>query len=230
MSLALDECLESPDFLDKWESGRFTARERRVWITRWVGQAWQEFVESERADRYFLKTGCLIPVDGSPNTINLQGLPGYTFGPKENRRFLIDVDSEDDDYSSDDDAEGDSSSEGYSTIDEESSDDDDEKVDDGAGNVAILPGNGVELQQQWVINDQENVSIKLPDGRIGATAQVELRLKSVHNHAIPDNSVVVVLREVFEGADFGVDAFGEPNGRPGAFIAVDRSNIVRLST
>ena len=30
MSLALDDCLEAPDFLEKWEHGKFTARERRV--------------------------------------------------------------------------------------------------------------------------------------------------------------------------------------------------------
>ena len=226
MSLALDECLESPDFLDKWEHGKFTARERRVWISRWVGEAWQKCVESERADRYFLKTGCLLPVDGSPNMIHLQGLRDYTFGPKQNDRFLIDVDSEDDDSSSsDEDTEHDEmTSEGYSTSNEEFHDDDDEKVDDGADNVIVSPDSGEELQQQWFIEDKEKVSIKMPDGRIGAAAEVELRLKSVHNHAIPENSVVVILRDVFEGADFGVHTLGEPNARPDAFIAVDRSN------
>ena len=40
--------------------------------------------------------------------------------------------------------------------------------------------------------------------------------------------MVEVVWEVFEGADFGVDTFGEPNARPGAFIDVERSNLVQL--
>ena len=200
-----------------------------VWITKWVGQAWQEFVESETIQKYFLRTGCLLPVDGSPNKIRLQGLRGYTFGPKQDRRFIIDVDSEDEEDSSSDEDEDnrrEELSEGYST-EEESSPDDHKEEDDG-DDVAVSNGRTTE-QQRWAIKDNERVSIKMcGDGPIVATGKVELQMKSVHNHAIPENSVVVVVREVFEGADFGVDPFGEPNARPGAFIAVERSNLVQL--
>ena len=62
--------LDSDENADKWygEDNQFTASERRILITHWVGEAYNALVD-ERYDRFrreiFERTRCLLTADGS---------------------------------------------------------------------------------------------------------------------------------------------------------------------
>ena len=145
MGIALDECMEYPDFLQKWTDGKFTTRERRVLITKWVGTAWEKLVERRIMHKFFIKTGCLIAVNGTPNRINLQGLPAYKFiPPRQENRFLINVDSSDDedDSSSDDSEDDDDESSEGSEIDSEPGEQVDHDVEGAEGRRVPVASSG----------------------------------------------------------------------------------------
>jgi hypothetical protein len=122
----LDDALENPAFMSKWMDGKFTARERRVLITKWVGSAFDALCASGHIERYFTKTGCLLRTDNSQHNINIQGLPDYTFlgnnAPGSNFTIVLEDDSVDENTSSDD---GDESA--FDETDPESESDDDDK-------------------------------------------------------------------------------------------------------
>ena len=93
-----------------------------------------------------------------PNEIKLQGLRGYTFGPEQDRRFIIDVDSEDeDDLSSDEDEDNhrEEFSEGYSTEEAEFSPDDHKEEHDG--DVVVVSNGRTTEQQRWVVQFDNHV-------------------------------------------------------------------------
>jgi hypothetical protein len=107
MGVELDQALDEPRFREKWMDGKFTARERRVLITKWVGSAFEKLCKSGGITRYFEKTGCILHVNGEKNMINLQGQKEYIFdGGHPMGKFVIDLDSSDKS-----DADGDSSCE-----------------------------------------------------------------------------------------------------------------------
>ena len=100
----LDDELENAQFMEKWTDGKFTTRERRVLITKWAGQAWDDFVARGGHKKYFTDTGCLMPTDGSTPAIKLQGLPTYRYPPYGiPLKFEIQIDTSSDESSSDDD-------------------------------------------------------------------------------------------------------------------------------
>jgi hypothetical protein len=119
----LDEECDNPSFLDKWCSGRFSAAERRILMTRWVGEAHERVIGQKRIGRLFEKTGSILRIDGSRNLMNVQGLPTYTFQPTQ-QSCVISLDSDDDssDYDSNDSDDVDSS-------DYDSNDSDDVDID-----------------------------------------------------------------------------------------------------
>ena len=80
---AFQRWLEDDTNLDKWENGTFTAREKRILITHWVGEAWEKlFSEGRNADIYFQKTGLLLTLDGSEDSlINIQGMSDFKVPP-----------------------------------------------------------------------------------------------------------------------------------------------------
>ena len=65
--------------LDSYVYGRINASARRVLITKWVGQAWQEICsDKEMVIRSFKKCGISVPIDGSEDDrIHIQGLDDY---------------------------------------------------------------------------------------------------------------------------------------------------------
>ena len=65
--------------LDSYVYGRINASARRVLITKWVGQAWQEIsADKEMVIRSFKKCGISVPIDGSEDDgIHIQGLDDY---------------------------------------------------------------------------------------------------------------------------------------------------------
>ena len=57
-----------------------SASEKRILITKFVGDAWERIFSREdfNPDVYFQKTGCLLTLDGSEDhLVNIQGLPYY---------------------------------------------------------------------------------------------------------------------------------------------------------
>ena len=75
--------LDFDENADKWygEYNRFTASERRILITHWVGEAYNALVD-DKYNRFrreiFERTGCLLTADGSgDNLVRPEGLPDY---------------------------------------------------------------------------------------------------------------------------------------------------------
>ena len=61
---------------------KMPAKKRKVLMTQWTGQAWREIHETEPnfVRKLFVKTGCLITLDGSDvDKINPQGQETYSF-------------------------------------------------------------------------------------------------------------------------------------------------------
>lgn len=69
------------DHLDDYLHGKFTAGQRRVLITQWVGDAWEELSKDTNiAVRSFKKCGISTAADGSEDfEIHLEGLEDYEF-------------------------------------------------------------------------------------------------------------------------------------------------------
>ena len=81
--------------------GKITASQRRVLITKWVGQAWAEVcANKDMIYRAFQK--CIsVPIDGSKDSlINIKGLTAYKVDPVE-PEGLFELDSDDSDTDSD---------------------------------------------------------------------------------------------------------------------------------
>lgn len=79
--------------------GKISASQRRVLISRWVGEAWTEVCSNKEIICHALeKCGISVPIDGSrDDRINIQGLTDYRVGPfQEEGLFELDSDSDSD--------------------------------------------------------------------------------------------------------------------------------------
>ena len=76
----MDSWLEDDDNLEQWHD-KISAKNRRVLMTKWTGQAWRELREDrDFFTKLFEKTGCLMTADGSrDDMIKPQGLEDYAF-------------------------------------------------------------------------------------------------------------------------------------------------------
>eukprot|EP00794_Sanderia_malayensis_P013638 gene13638-15064_t len=76
----LDKYLEEDDNLEKWQTS-LTAGERRILLTKWVGEAWEKLnTNLSYRKKLFQKTGLLMTADGSDDElIRPEGFPNYTF-------------------------------------------------------------------------------------------------------------------------------------------------------
>lgn len=82
MSNTLDDWLMDEVNLGKWENGDFTASERRILLSNWVGAMWERFKakQSSLVRKIFVKTGSGMTVDGSEDVlIHPEGTDNYTF-------------------------------------------------------------------------------------------------------------------------------------------------------
>eukprot|EP00794_Sanderia_malayensis_P021199 gene21199-23281_t len=77
---SMERWLENDDNLTKWHD-HISAKERRVLMTRWTGEAWREISANEEFfKKLFQKTGCLMTADSSEDeNIRPQGLEEYEF-------------------------------------------------------------------------------------------------------------------------------------------------------
>ncbi|KAK3285298.1 hypothetical protein CYMTET_7088 [Cymbomonas tetramitiformis] len=80
IAAALEQWLEDDNNLAKWESGQFTASERRILLTHWCGQAWEKVSKMhDFAEKSFKGSGCLLTVDMSElKAVAPQNVPGYS--------------------------------------------------------------------------------------------------------------------------------------------------------
>ena len=81
-----EEWLDDDGNVDLWVGNterKLDVKARRIFITHWVGEAYQRLMGDEYArTRSFEKTGSLITVDGSEDDkINPEGLPNYVVPP-----------------------------------------------------------------------------------------------------------------------------------------------------
>ena len=78
---SLDAWLLNGDNVERWESNKLTASDRRVLITQWVGEAAKQIDSDIRyRRRLFEKTGLAMTADGSDdNLINLEGVEQGTY-------------------------------------------------------------------------------------------------------------------------------------------------------
>ena len=100
--------------MDAYLHGKFTAGERRILLTKWVGDAWDELAKvKEIAVRSFKKCGISTAADGSEDDeIHLEGLDNYEITMDANTEEdenedpfadISDVDLTEDSYNSDED-------------------------------------------------------------------------------------------------------------------------------
>ena len=78
--------------------GKISASQRRVLISKWVGQAWTEICsKKEMISHAFEKCGISIPINGSKDhLINIKGLPDYRVSVEQDEGlFELDSSSED---------------------------------------------------------------------------------------------------------------------------------------
>jgi len=69
------------DNFEKWTLGKFTAAERRILITQWVGAAVANVNKNAPIQYLFEKCGLALPIDGSlDHQMNIQGLEDYMIG------------------------------------------------------------------------------------------------------------------------------------------------------
>ena len=80
------------DNLERYVQGTFTAGERRVLITKWVGNAWEELSKNENiAIRAFKKCGVSTAADGSEDfEIHLEGLEDYVCESNQDQVIIDD--------------------------------------------------------------------------------------------------------------------------------------------
>ena len=73
---------------DRWfcnTNEPFSAKERRILISHWAGNAWEKLCQSKYdrlREKCWVNTGCLITADGSGDEhIKQEGLPNYVVPP-----------------------------------------------------------------------------------------------------------------------------------------------------
>lgn len=65
---------------DSWMEGKVSAKERRILMAKWVGDAWDKIAQNhiDSVKRSFAKCGIALPQDGTRDSeINIEGLPNY---------------------------------------------------------------------------------------------------------------------------------------------------------
>ena len=99
--LANAHCAEN---LTAYVQGTIPAGERRVLLTRWVAQAWEEVsANRDMVIRSFRKCGISLPIDGTLDSeINLEGIPDYKVDG-EGSSELVDEDDMEADVEDEDD-------------------------------------------------------------------------------------------------------------------------------
>ena len=113
--------------LQRYTEGEITASERRILITKWIGNAWAE-VSSNRdmVVRSFRKCGISLLLDGSENgDVHIESMEDYQF-PTANEiiEFQLESESENEDDGKDDyEIDHDCNDEAENSSDNESSDD-----------------------------------------------------------------------------------------------------------
>ena len=81
VSQEFEEWLEIADNLDIWETGKLSASEKRILVTRFVGAAWDKIFLSGKYNprAFFEKTGCLLTLDGSEDEkVRIEGCASYS--------------------------------------------------------------------------------------------------------------------------------------------------------
>lgn len=80
--------LDTESNSDRWfgNENPYSAKERRILITNWAGEAWKKLSDDEKyvdfRRRLWEKTGCLITADGTnDDLIKPEGLPDYVVPP-----------------------------------------------------------------------------------------------------------------------------------------------------
>ena len=81
------------DNVDKYLKGEMCANERRVLLTKWIGQAWEEASsKNEMVRRSFTKCEISVAIDGSEDAqINIEGLADYSVEDDEDPFMDIDI-------------------------------------------------------------------------------------------------------------------------------------------
>ncbi len=82
--------------LEKYINGTIPAGQRRILISKWVGEAWTEVSKNkEMITRGFEKCGISVPIDGSKHEmIQIRGLENYRVRVRDSEDDLFELDSD----------------------------------------------------------------------------------------------------------------------------------------
>ena len=105
--------------LQQYVNGKFTASERRVLLTSWIGQAWEELSSNKSMIiRAFKKCGISVAADGSEDDeVEIMGLEKYEIGFEES-------DSDEDSTTGEDGADKDQDSDYFDDTESDDTDTD----------------------------------------------------------------------------------------------------------
>ena len=85
-------------YLDQYVDGKLNASQRRVPMTKWVGEAWSKVGKTKDSIiRSFKKCGLSVALDGSENDeVNIEGLPEYQMPSAfvQDNEYVLDDDDE----------------------------------------------------------------------------------------------------------------------------------------
>ena len=84
--------------LDQYVDGKINASQRRVLMTKWLGEAWSKVGKmKDSIIRSFKKCGLSVALDGSKNDeVNIEGLPEYQILSAfvQDNEYVLDDDDE----------------------------------------------------------------------------------------------------------------------------------------
>jgi len=239
----LDAQLDSDaGFMSKWVDGKFSASERRILITKWIGEAWEQLCDAGYIRKYFEKTGCLIgTTEEDHRKIKIQGLPDYKFDSTTTSSLVIHLDESSSDSEinsnwcdsdgsaqfSDDQCEDefsftDSEAES-SSIEEQSSSPNDHVLAESPNDHVLGESSNDhvlgESSNDHVLAENDVVHVYGLNGESLCKGILAAQRKTLHCKPIPDDHAVVFVLEVQNDTGLGVDSFGESIGIGGYFAA-----------
>ena len=148
---AYDEWLKEEDNNDRIVNGQLPVSEKRILVTKWLGNAWDDVCAKMDFDRLALKAGSGLAKDlSNQKDIKLQGSgEEYTFSLDDAGDVQSESDSEEEDEEDEDEEEEDEEED--DDANEEEGGDDENEVDevdsDGASDGSEVPG-PVNVDQQ----------------------------------------------------------------------------------
>lgn len=203
----LDSWLMKPENLEQWVSPKgLPLSERRVLMTKWMGDAWFTMNKTYNFEQLFEKTGCLMSVKGCD--VNFTGHTDYKFAPatsiacssQVNMDEISDISCDLEDHEDDDISENDNES-----LSEDSADDGEEVDED----MDVSDDDDVADAGPFVLNNEMKHSFTMKD-----------TIDDDFYSSMATRKVIIAHKFDFTGWDIGKIVGVQTNGKSKGFFIV----------